>query len=374
MIILQSVISTGCWSSKEVESLAVVTLMGLDYTNENGSDMWTISATILNPLGQDKVGEQSSGKGNQETLLVGTGRTIDETISAFSAHSSRTPFYGHISAFIIGEKTAKEKMCEFTEAAIRYWGNRPRTLIIVTEGKALEVLQAGPAVDKLLSKELKELGMNKALATGYSYGVTLTDFADWLKSPDRDPVATLVNVIPSEVPGLNQQNLMKGLAVFQGGRLIGWLNKDETTGYLLITQNINGYIPLTYIKDNKLFSYYISTAKSKILPVVTGDKIFYRVQIKVMGGIAENSGLRLNSEDIRALENIIEDRLRDLSTQAVDKAKEYNSDFLGFTEKLHRTNLSAWQTLGPDWRKVFRTAEVEIVVDAKIVQTGMMGE
>ncbi|AHF11291.1 MULTISPECIES: Ger(x)C family spore germination C-terminal domain-containing protein [Dehalobacter] len=72
--------------------------------------------------------------------------------------------------------------------------------------------------------------------------------------------------------------------------------------------------------------------------------------------------------------NIIEDRLRDLSTQAVDKAKEYNSDFLGFTEKLHHTNLSAWQTLGSDWRKAFLTAEVEIVVDAMIVQTGMMGE
>ncbi|WP_368292915.1 Ger(x)C family spore germination protein [Dehalobacter sp. TBBPA1] len=374
LIILQSAISTGCWSSKEVESLAVVTLMGVDYTNENGSDMWTISATILNPLGQDKEGGQSSGKGNQETLLVGTGRTINETISAFSAHSSRTPFYGHISAYIIGEKAAMEKMCEFTEAAIRYWGNRPRLLILVTKGKALEVLQAGPAVDKLLSKELKELGMNKASATGYSYGVTLTDFADWLKSPDRDPVATLVNVVPPEVPGLSQQNLMEGLAVFQGGRLIGWLNKDEAMGYLLITQNINGHIPLTFMKDDKLFSYYISTAKSKVLSVVTGDKISYHVQIKVMGGIAENSGLRLNVEDIKVLENVIEDRLRDLSMQAVDKAKKYDSDFLGFTEKLHRTNLSAWQTLGPDWRKAFRTAEVEIVVDAKIVQTGMMGE
>jgi len=375
LIILQSAISTGCWSSKEVESLAVVTLMGIDYTNENGSDMWTISATILNPLGQDKEGDQSRGKGSQETLLVGTGRTLQETISAFPAHSSRTPYYGHISAFIIGEKTAKEKMCEFTEANIRYWENRPRTLIIITKGKALDVLQAGPAVDKLLSKELKELGMKKALATGYSYGVTLTDFAEGLKSPDRDPVATLVNVVPPEVPGLGQQNLMEGLAVFQGGRLIGWLNKEETMGYLLITQNINnGHIPLVVTKDNILFSYYFATTKSKILSVVTGDNISYRVQIKVIGAIADNSGLRLKAEDIKALENVIEDRLRDLSTQAVDKAKEYNSDFLGFTEKLHRTNLSAWQTLGSDWRKAFSTTEVEIVVDAKIVQTGMMGE
>jgi len=374
LIILQSVISTGCWSSKEVESLAVVTLLGVDYTNENGSVQWTVSSTILNPLGQTKEGEQSSAKSDQETLLVGTGRTLQETITAFTAHSSRTPYYGHISAYIIGEKAAKENIGEFTEAATRYWEGRPRTLLIVTKGKALDVLQAGPAVDKLLSKELKELGMKKALATGYSYGVTLFDFVEWLKSPDRDPVATLVNVVPSEVPGLGQQNLMEGLAVFQGGRLIGWLNKDETIGYLLITQNINGDIPLTFIKDNKLFSYYISTTKRKILPVVTSDKISYRVQIKVMGGIIENSGLRLNAEDIKVLENIIEDRLQDLAMQTVDKAKEYNSDFLGFTEKLHRTDLSAWQTLGSDWRKVFRTAEVEIVVDAKIVQTGMMGE
>lgn len=49
---------------------------------------------------------------------------------------------------------------------------------------------------------------------------------------------------------------------------------------------------------------------------------------------------------------------------AVDKSKEYDADFLGFSEKLHRTNLVTWEKLGQGWRDSFREADVEIVVDA----------
>jgi len=96
--------------------------------------------------------------------------------------------------------------------------------------------------------------------------------------------------------------------------------------------------------------------------------------IETIGAIDENSGLELSAKDIKGIESNIRDRLRELAMKAVDKAREYDADFLGFTEKLHRTNLSAWKNLGSDWRKTFSEAEVEIVVDAKVVQTGIIGK
>lgn len=272
LLIVLSFFCTGCWNSKEVESLAIATVVGVDYLNENGSDIWTVSVIILNPVGQEKGGEQSSEKGGQGKLLLGKGKTLQEAVVDFSAHTSRTPYYGHISTFILGERVARKKMGDFTETIMRFWEDRPKTIVMVTKGTALEVLQTGPAVEKLFSKELKDLAMYKASGSGYSYGVIFSDFTAWLESPDRDAVATLINVVPPDVPDSSPQNLIEGLAVFQGSKLVGWLNKEETRGYLLLTQKISkGRMPITVTKDNKVFTYFLGISKSKIQPFVTGN-------------------------------------------------------------------------------------------------------
>jgi len=375
LVLLQSTLLTGCWSSKEVEKLGIVTLIGIDYIKEKGSDVWTVSARILDPSAKGQGENQPSRKSDQDKLLVGQGLTLQEAILDYSAHMSRSPFYAHATAYIFGEEAAREKTADILEAIMRYWQTRPKNLIIVTKGKALQVLETGAAVDTLLSTELKDLAEYKAAATGYSYGVILSDFTAWLESSDRDAVATLVKIVPPDLPGSDRQNLMEGLAIFRADKLVGWLNKEETRGYLLIAQKISkGQMSIPVKKDDKLLSYFMGSSKSKIESIVTGDKISYRVTIKALGEVAENAGIELGADDIKEVESAINDQLRELAMLAVDKSKEYDSDFLGFSEKLHRTNLSTWNKLGPDWRDSFREADVEIVVNAKVLRTGKIGK
>ena len=375
LVLLQSALLTGCWSSKEVEKLGIVTLVGFDYARENGSDVWTVSARILNPSTKGKGDDQSTGKGSEDILLVGKGRTQQDAILDYSAHTSRSPFYAHSIAYIFGEEAAREKMADITENIMRFWQTRPKNLIIVTKGKALQVLETGATVDNLLSNELKDLAEYKAEATGYSYGVIMSDFTAWLESSDRDAVASLVKVVPPDLPSSKRQNLMEGLAVFRADKLVGWLNKEETRGYLLIAQKISrGQMSIPVKKDDKLFSYFLGSSKSKIESVVTDDKISYRVTIKALGEVDDNAGIELDAEGIKEVESAINDQLQKLAMMAVDKSKEYGSDFLGFSEKLHRANLTYWEQIGPDWRGSFKEADVEIEVDAKVVRTGKIGK
>lgn len=128
----------------------------------------------------------------------------------------------------------------------------------------------------------------------------------WLESPDRDAVATLVKVNPTDLPGSDRQNLMEGLAVFRADKLVGWLNKEETRGYLLIAQKISrGQMSIAVKKDDKLFSYFLGSSKSKIKSLVTGDKISYCVTIKALGEIDDNAGIELSAEDIKEVERSV---------------------------------------------------------------------
>lgn len=374
LILLQSILLTGCWSSKEVEKLAIVTVMGIDFAREKGSDVWTASARIMNPSATVKT-EDRSGKVSQDKFLVGKGRTALEAVMAFTAHTSRAPYYGHIIGFIFGQEAAREKLVNFIDGVTRYNQTRPHNFIMVTKGTAQQVLESGAAVENLLSDELRGLAEHTAEAVGQSYGVGLSDFLTMLESPDKDAVATLINVVPTDLPDSSEQNLMEGLAIFRASKLVGWLNKDETRGYLLLTQKISvGQIPIPVKVGDKIITYTLNSSKSKIKSTVNGDKISYQVSIKTIGAVTETEGILLSADEIKEVESAINDRLSELAMMAVNKSKEYDSDFLGFSEKLHRTNLTAWNKLGPAWRDSFREADVEIVVDTKVIKTGNIGK
>lgn len=52
-------------------------------------------------------------------------------------------------------------MAYITENIMRFWQTRPKTIMIVTKGNALQMLEAGATVDNLLSNELKDLADSK---------------------------------------------------------------------------------------------------------------------------------------------------------------------------------------------------------------------
>jgi spore germination protein KC len=212
-------------------------------------------------------------------------------------------------------------------------------------------------------------------STGTSYGVILSDFLAWLTSPDRDAVAAQIKVIPPQEGGKEKSVLIEGLGVFRDDKLVGWLNKEETTGYLLIAQKITkGKTAIPVKVGEKVITYFVGISKSKIEPMVTGDKLSFRVTIKTQGEVAESNGIELSSEDIEKVEKSAGETIRGLAEKTIEKAKEYKSDFLGFTEKLHRSNLEEYQKLGAHWREAFSEADVEVVVDAKIIRTGKIGK
>jgi spore germination protein KC len=369
-----STFSSGCWSSREVENMAIVTSMGFDLVSENGEDEWQISQKMLSPVGK-KGSEQSPQKGGSEKLLIGKGATQQEAIIESVSRISRWPFWGHLSITVIGERAARQGIQPFADLAARYWETRPRMFVTVARGEALKVLEAEPEVETTLAKEARTLAEQKVQSTGNSYGVILSDFLAWLTSPDRDAVAAQIRLIPPQEGGKGKSVLIEGLGVFRDDKLVGWLNKEETTGYLLIAQKITrGKTAIPVKVGEKVITYFVGISKSKIVPMVTGDKLSFRVTIKTQGEVAESNGIELSSEDIEKVEKSAGETIRGLAEKTIEKAKEYKSDFLGFTEKIHRSNLAEYQKLGEHWREAFSEADVEVVVDAKIIRSGKIGK
>jgi spore germination protein KC len=286
-------------------------------------------------------------------------------------------FYGHDNIFILGGKATKENIKELTELCLRYPETRPRAFILVTKGEAFSVLQAESLVNSTISQEIKRLVEDKAERSGIAYGVPFYEFTDWLLSSDRDVVLPQIKLFYPEKGEKTVQKsvIVEGFGVFRGEKLAGWLDEDESKGYMFITQKINrAQIAIPVSKDGKMFTYWLTNSKSKIEVRMTGDKPSFLIKIEAQGGVYENNGLELTPEGIKALEEVSGEKIQELTLQTITKAKEYDSDFLGIMEKLHRYNPGAWKKVAPNWRESFSKADVDVEVEAKIVSVGKLAK
>ncbi len=58
----------------------------------------------------------------------------------------------------------------------------------------------------------------------------------------------------------------------------------------------------------------------------------------------------------------------------IKQAKKLDSEFIGFMQKLHQVNPDAWQEVEGNWRVAFQEAEIEVVVESTVLNTGKISK
>ncbi|SHI97188.1 spore germination protein KC [Desulfosporosinus lacus DSM 15449] len=373
--LLSSVIFlTGCWSSREVEDLAIITLIGLDRVTEGGVDKWQVSSKIFKPLAQKK---DEVAKGTTEILVKGTGMTIQEADLEYLKRMPRFPFFGHMSSFVIGEEAAKESVEEVMSIHLAHVQDRPRSFLLVTKGEALDILGAEPELASTISKEITGIVEDKARKFGTAMGVTSVQFIECLLSQDRDAYLPQINLVYPDKEESEMKSIeIEGFGVFRGPKLVGWLSKEQATGFLFLCQKeITGASIIIPVQDGEThFTYTINISKTDVKPEMEEGKLSFTVNVQLKGTIWETGGIELTEENIKKEEEIINETIEKICMSTIKKAKELDSEFLGFMQKLHQVNPDAWQEVKEEWRETFQEAKIEVIVKSKVLNTGRMSK
>ncbi|UWG96702.1 Ger(x)C family spore germination protein [Dehalobacter sp. DCM] len=370
MLVLCLFFFSGCWSRNEVEDLAILTGGCLDYVTENGQPMYKGVWLILKaPNGETSGSSGSSSQSPADITLQGEGETFQDALNDMDKQIPRKPIYTHHLFMIFGESIAREGLVKITEDFLRYPEVRPNGYQFVTRGKAAPFLEAKPLTVSNLYVQAKK---QQAIAhiTGVSRGVTSQEFCQWLLSPDRDPV--LPQMKWNEKSQINSL-IIEGFGVFRSDKLVGWLEKDEATGYLLLTENLkNIRIPLKFEFDNQIMSYYMGGSKYKIKAEMVKGRLYFQITVQTFGVFAENNNLHITAQNVGSIEAAVGEKIKYLTLKTIAKTQELDSDCLGLMQYLHRHNPSAWREIKSDWRKAFREAEITVEIQPKIVSEGAL--
>src|SRR5699024_8141544 len=133
---------TGCWDTIHIEDRGFIVGSAIDLAEDDQDDpIYSITNQFV--LGQSFI-NPSELASDQKAFdsITGNGRSVSGVNEQMSAHSSKTPYLGHIKMLSISEELAKQEgtLVNLLDHYIRDVKIRRGTNLIVSKGDAEEVL------------------------------------------------------------------------------------------------------------------------------------------------------------------------------------------------------------------------------------------
>ncbi|MDD4570144.1 MAG: Ger(x)C family spore germination protein [Tepidanaerobacteraceae bacterium] len=376
LILLTAIVSltvVGCWNRRELDTLAIVTAVGIDKSKEDGKITTTMQ--IMKP---SEIKSASSGSGGSKGVWVvtSTGYTVFDSVRNATMQSDRKLFFAQNRAIVIGEEIAREGVTPLLDLFDRDPEPRRLTWLLVAKGKAGDVIHAEHEQENIPSKAIESL-IKSSDVTSMAVTVNLNDFLKNLSTHSTNAVAGRIDII-NEEDGENKKIKMRvtGASVFKGDKLVGFFDRSETRGLNWINGKVKSGIIVVKspIQETKNVALEIIRASSKITPEIQDGQIGITVEIKEEGNLGEQmSSLELtNTEMFRVLEQRKAQVIKNEIESVFKKAqKEWGTDIFGFGEAVHRKYPKEWKELKEQWGDVFPEIDVQIKVDAKLRAPGL---
>jgi len=378
LILIFAIIAlAGCWNRRELDTLAIVSAIGIDKADEEGK--LSVAFQIIQP---SKIkGSSSSPSGGFEAdnsngawVLTSTGYTIFDAARNATMLSDRRLFFPQNKIIVIGEELAREGIGPLLDFFNRDPEPRRISWLLVSKGKAHDIINAKHEQENISARAIDSI-IKSSTATSMAVRVNLNEFLKNLTSPSTDPVACRIEMIRDN-QGKNQRMMFIGASVFKKDKLVGFLDQYETRGLNWITGKVVSGIILVKspLDETRYVTIEIISARSKIIPEITDGKIKIIVEIEVEGNLAEQfSDVQLTNEEMfKELEKRKAQVIKNEAQMVLEKAqKEWGVDIFGFGKAVHRKYPQEWKILQSKWRDILPEINVQIIVNAKLRESGI---
>lgn len=373
----------GCWNSREIDKLAIVTAMAIDRAD---SGDFELAFQVVMPEGQPHAG--GSGTEMPFTVYGIKSRTLFEGIRKASKQVPRQLFFSHVQVVVLGEKLAMAGIKEVFDFFERSHEVRLTSMLLVARGVApdklistlvpLERLQASAVLGegKLSSKLWSETTV-----------VEIDDVVRKLINTGVEPTIGGLKLIGKDKAALEKQSLeqsrppyhleVSDIAMFKDDKLAGWFEGDAARGLLFVLNRIRSSImnlSCDGIPEGVALEIIKSKTKNEI--ALKDGQLRVDVTVNAEGNIGEvKCGFPLdNLEALRGLEREWADMVKRDIQLAVHKAQQKAADVFGFGMMVQQSHPRLWKDMERQWDTIFANAEVNVTFHGIIRRTGMRGK
>ncbi|EPR08302.1 Ger(x)C family spore germination protein [Ruminiclostridium papyrosolvens] len=368
-------LTTGCWNNRDLSELSILTAMGIDQT-EDGKIM--VTAQIIKPVdvSSSGAGVSGGGGGGEKSFVVvsNTESTIFAALRTMLAKINKKIFYSSSQVIVFSEDLAKSGIKNYVDFILRDHETQFKSLIVVAKGTtAKEIVEQEYGLSKIPGGYIRDTIKNSK-SRGFTKELRLLDMARELATEGRE--LSIGTIEKSE-----NLTSTEGLAVFQKDKMVGWLDKYETRGYMFITGRAKSGIIEIESPDNpkEIIGIELMKGSSKIeVNSSSNNSIEVNVKIKAEGNVGEQQSQSGQSPDkiCKSLSKCLEKQITKECYSAISKCQnEYKSDIFGFGIHVFDKYPKYWQKVTSVWsEEIFPSIQVKVKVDAKINRTGLLSK
>lgn len=362
---------SGCWDSQELDTIFIVTGLGLDTAPAAGEV--TVSAQIATVAGGGSgsaSGGQDQGKqgGGSSIIMEATGDSVLASLERIRHKSARMLFLHHNQIIVFGRTLSQSGIQEHMDVFLRDEETRLETLVLVADGTAQEVLDASPNQDANSSMAATRLvAQHREISDVMS--VNLLKLISKLISKTGAPAIPIVEVVKQ---GDKAELELSRMAVFKRDRMVGELKWEETLGYIWAMGNVHsGLLELPMAQGMAVMN--IVDGKSEVTPALSPEGVpSLGLRLEVLLDLEEANGFgEVTMKELEPL--LLEEAAKVIRRQTLacyQVTQQLDADIYGFWEYFHRTFPRQWKELEPRWDELYPRMPMEISIKAVLVGTG----
>lgn len=370
VLILQLLFATGCWDLLELNKRAIV--VGLGFDSSPNEDKILISVQIIDPSNIKTPQTAGGGDGQPYWIATNESTTVFEGMRAMTHVSSRKLFFPHNQIIIFGEDLAKKGIKDYLDLLMRDYEFRETNWIIVSEGKAQDILDTKTRVNNISAFFIRDLITGRKFSS-QAMAINIKDLARKITSKSTAPIASYIYL---ENTGQEKRLNLSRTAVFDNNmNMVGTLNNYESRGLLWVLGEVKSGIIVVESPNGKgNYSLEIPKVKSKIIPEFKDGKPTITVRVKESSNLGETSCLEdLTKPEVwELMDSLQNEAIHQEISIALNKAQELKADIFGFGEAFHKKYPRLWNEMEPNWQEIFTSLEVNIIVESKVKNPGVI--
>ncbi|AIQ69892.1 Ger(x)C family spore germination protein [Paenibacillus graminis] len=384
VLILFAVLSlnlAGCWNSRELNELAIVSGIGVDRLMDTGE--LRVTFQVVNPSATATTQGASTSQSPISIYSVND-RTVFGALRRASKQATRQLFFAHAQLLVIGESLAESGMNDVLDIFERSHELRLNTTVLVSRGTDAEsIMKVLLPQESVPSIGLGKKAENTSKVWGETPQVSVFETVKEITGGGGFTISGVRmrgNVEEGQKKASLEQTkaetsiLISGQAVFKKGKLENWIDGPEARGTQWILDKIvETNLNIDSGDQAKAVAVNVVYSNTRIKVEMRDGLPVFKVYISEEGNLNETeSDVDLSkNQEIKKLEAEMEELTKKEVREAFQAAQRLECDYFNFANEFKRVNPAEWKKVEKDWNQIFAKGKLDVQVQAYIRATGM---
>ncbi|MCW3795747.1 Ger(x)C family spore germination protein [Paenibacillus sp. LS1] len=332
---------SGCWDSKEVQSINFITALGIDYVK----DHYVAYAQMID---FSSIAKQEGPTPREESDIwigQGEGTTINMAVNDLYRSSQQQTLWTHVKAIVLTQNAMDGHLQDIFDTLLHSGQLRYTPWIYGTEDDMKDLLSSSALLNQ--SAQTIELFEPMKLYRQYSAfePIRLHQLLDGFREPASTilvPSVTNINrtwTYQDKKPSLVQMN---GFYVITSGQNQGKVDAEKATGARYVNYDKVYQYPLYVHQDNEkvpCLSLMLRNPRTIMRARKDGNGVRFDLTTTVKGTIIEDHG---KPRPVRTMEQEAERQIQSEIRSTFQQTQSMKIDTYGLVEHLYRYNYKLW--------------------------------